>query len=168
MNAQEFENKLIELGACEDAQEWCIGKSLKDAWETCERGDWMVWLYWKSQSYDIKDMRLCVGHQANTVRHLMLSQISRDAVDTAIAFGEGKASNKNVFDAYNKAYDYYSKETRLDVLPENLNASVAALVSCQNLPKHVAFHALNASKNKEANGKETANIARKYLPLPKF
>lgn len=32
---------------CEDAIEWLGDKTLKDAWNTCPRGDWMLWAYVK-------------------------------------------------------------------------------------------------------------------------
>jgi hypothetical protein len=39
---------LVKMGACKDALEWW-GRypSLKDAWQNCERGDWMLWLVGK-------------------------------------------------------------------------------------------------------------------------
>jgi len=37
--------KLKLLGACSEAVDWCQRyDSLNDAWQVCERGDWMLWL----------------------------------------------------------------------------------------------------------------------------
>jgi len=44
MTKLEFKKLLTSLGACEDATEWAKGKDLKTVWETCERGDWLLWL----------------------------------------------------------------------------------------------------------------------------
>jgi hypothetical protein len=44
MNAVEFRKLLVFQGACVEALAWSKGKSLKTVWETCERGDWMLWL----------------------------------------------------------------------------------------------------------------------------
>jgi hypothetical protein len=41
---QSFRSKLIALGACEEALAWAGRKSLRCAWRTCDRGDWMLWL----------------------------------------------------------------------------------------------------------------------------
>jgi len=36
---------LNELGACEDAMEWLSSQaSLEQAWENCEKGNWLLWL----------------------------------------------------------------------------------------------------------------------------
>jgi len=34
---------LSKLHACCDAQNWCDGKTLEEAYAQCERGDWMLW-----------------------------------------------------------------------------------------------------------------------------
>ena len=44
MNVPKFKQLLSELRACSDAREWAEGKDLKTAWDTCERGDWLLWL----------------------------------------------------------------------------------------------------------------------------
>jgi hypothetical protein len=37
--------KLKSLGACDEAIDWAIDyATLADAWQACERGDWMLWL----------------------------------------------------------------------------------------------------------------------------
>jgi hypothetical protein len=37
--------KLEAVGACKEAVEWAKSQpSFAEAWETCERGDWMLWL----------------------------------------------------------------------------------------------------------------------------
>ena len=35
---------LESLDACRDAVEWVGDKTLDDAWNTCERGDWRLWI----------------------------------------------------------------------------------------------------------------------------
>jgi immunity protein 5 of polymorphic toxin system len=44
MTAETFRRLLKKLGACEEALEWSKDKDLKTVWETCERGDWLLWL----------------------------------------------------------------------------------------------------------------------------
>ena len=44
MNVPKFKQLLSELRACSAAREWAEGKDLKTAWDTCERGDWLLWL----------------------------------------------------------------------------------------------------------------------------
>ena len=44
MEAKQFNRLLATLGACKDARSFCEGKSISEAWNSCERGDWMLWL----------------------------------------------------------------------------------------------------------------------------
>ena len=44
MNAEQFENLLHELNACSSAVEWAHGKTLHVVWNTCNHGDWLLWL----------------------------------------------------------------------------------------------------------------------------
>lgn len=39
-----LKTRLEQLHACDPAQKWVGKKSLKYAWNTCPRADWMVWL----------------------------------------------------------------------------------------------------------------------------
>lgn len=87
-----FKQLLHEMGACLTAVEWVGEKSIQEAWETCERGDWMLWFYTRYRPQDLQGLTLAKGHIVNTVRHLMTDQRSLDAVDMAIAFGDVRAS----------------------------------------------------------------------------
>jgi len=40
---------LMKLGACSEAVEWANGKELAEAWATCQRVDWMLWLVGKME-----------------------------------------------------------------------------------------------------------------------
>ena len=35
---------LNEMGACSEAVKWAGRKTPKKAWETCKRGDWLLWI----------------------------------------------------------------------------------------------------------------------------
>ena len=81
---------LNKYNACETAKNWVKNQTIEEAWDNCPRGDWMLWVYTKLYPNNIRELTLAKGHCANTVRHLMKDQRSIDAVDAAIAFGEGK------------------------------------------------------------------------------
>ena len=83
---------LMKLNACKDAIEWAGDKSWQEIYNTCHRGDWLLWLFKRTNPDDLKLLTLAKGHCANTVRHLMKDERSLKAVDAAIAFGEGKIS----------------------------------------------------------------------------
>ena len=44
LSAVKFEALLVKLVACSEARDWARGKTLREMWNTCERGDWMLWL----------------------------------------------------------------------------------------------------------------------------
>ena len=43
----EFKEKLIALRACSEAVAWVGEQTLVEAYATCERADWILWLAWK-------------------------------------------------------------------------------------------------------------------------
>ena len=44
MDNIEFVEKLRKYKACDEAVEWVADQSLEEIWETCVRGDWLMWL----------------------------------------------------------------------------------------------------------------------------
>jgi hypothetical protein len=135
---------LKKLNACKDAREWAGDKSWEEIYNTCHRGDWLLWLFKKTNPNDLQLLTLAKGHCANTVRHLMTDERSINAVDVAIAFGEGKASREEL-DAADDAY---------------LSASSAYAAYA-----YAYASVASASATKTSNQKLTADICRKYLPI---
>src|ERR1700678_1155317 len=40
-----WQRKLVALGACSEAVQWAKEyKTFAEAWQACERGDWLLWL----------------------------------------------------------------------------------------------------------------------------
>jgi hypothetical protein len=98
-----FKELLIQLDACSTAREWAGDMPIEEVVATCDRGDWLLWLVQKVD-VDLRLRTLAKGHCANTVRHLMTDERSIKAVDIAIAFGEGKATRKELDYAYADAW----------------------------------------------------------------
>jgi len=44
MSPRSFAKLLKDINACYPAQEWCKGRSLKQAWRYTTKGNWMSWL----------------------------------------------------------------------------------------------------------------------------
>jgi hypothetical protein len=86
---------LKKLKACDQAIEWVGDRTIEQAIQECERGDWMLWLFKELFPDDLQLLTLAKGHSANTVRHLM-SEVSIKAVDTSIAFGEGRVTREEL------------------------------------------------------------------------
>lgn len=55
MNAGELLEWLEANDACTEAREWVAGKTLYEAWHSCNRASWLLWLLrkcWTPQQYD--------------------------------------------------------------------------------------------------------------------
>ena len=95
---------LKHLDACKPAVEWAADKTWPEIFETCQRGDWLLWLFRKVNVNDKRLLTLAKGHCANTVRHLMKDERSIRAVDAAIAYGNNEITDNELAAAYAAAY----------------------------------------------------------------
>lgn len=96
---------LKSIGADEEFCIWTVGKSWQEIFQTCHRGDWLLWLYSKTNSEDLRRITLAKAHCANTVRHLMKDKRSKNAVDVAIKYGNYKASRLELSSASDNAFN---------------------------------------------------------------
>ena len=92
-----FTDKLKQIQACKEAIEWTEGKTWEECYNTCERGDWLAWLFEKLHPGD-KRRYIIAGRCALTVKHLMEDE-SIAACDTVIKYGRGEASEEELRDA---------------------------------------------------------------------
>ena len=57
MEAAAFAKWLNDEGACRESLKWQHGKTLRETWDTCQRGDWLEWLLnacgyqWKAPAF---------------------------------------------------------------------------------------------------------------------
>jgi len=164
---------LIKLDACEGAKEWAGNKSWEEIYNTCYRGDWLLWLFKKTNPDDLQLLTLAKGHCANTVRHLMKDERSIKAVDVAIAFGEGKATREELDTAAAYAYaaaayayaaaDYAAAFAAYSTYSASAAAYAADAYSTYSAS--AAAYAADAADTKKENQQLTADICRKYLPI---
>jgi len=160
-----FKELLIELNACKDAREWAGDKSWQEIYNTCHRGDWLLWLFKRTNPDDLQLLILAKGHCANTVRHLMKDKKSIKAVDAAIAYGEGKISREELdaaaaaYAAYAAAYAAYA--AAYAAYADAANAADAAAYAAYAAYADAAY----ADAAKKENQQLTADICRKYLPI---
>jgi hypothetical protein len=169
-----MKEKLIQLNACSEALEWAGDKTWEEIYNTCHRGDWLLWLFAKTNPEDLQLLTLAKAHCANTVRHLMRDERSTNAVDVAIAFGEGRATIEEFNSAYNAAtaayhaaYDACTYTAVFAAAAVAASASASAYVAAAvaaTAAVAVAAGAAAAAAKKE-NQKLTADVCRKYLPI---
>jgi hypothetical protein len=70
MNKVKFNELLNKLNACNDAKEWTKNKSLKQAWNKSDRGDWMLWLC-KKVDLDLRKLTLAKAKCAIEIRKVV-------------------------------------------------------------------------------------------------
>ena len=142
-----FKELLIKLDACEGAREWAKDMPIEEIVSTCRRGDWLLWLAQKVD-VDLRLRTLAKGHCAKTVRQLMTDERSINAVDVAIAFGEGKATREELnAAAYAAAYA--------------AAAAAGAAANAANAAADAADAAIAAAY--AANRQQAADICRQYI-----
>ena len=139
---------LKKLHACKEAREWAGDKTWEEIYTTCHRGDWLLWLFARTNPEDKLQLILAAAHCVNTVRNLMRDERSRKAIDIAIRYGEGNATDGELADAADAASAAYAAA----------DAAASAAYAA-----YAAADAADAAKKK--NQKLTADIVRKYLPI---
>ena len=97
MNALQFAEYLKSIDACDPACKWQEGKDLETVWNTCERGDWMIWLLVNSENeVTDRELRLIAVKCARQVQHLMKDERSINALDVAERFANGEATQEEL------------------------------------------------------------------------
>jgi hypothetical protein len=181
-NTDNIDNLLRELRACDEAQKWAQGKSWSEIHATCHRGDWLLWLFKKTNPDDLQRLTLAKGHCAKTVLHLMKDDRSRKAVEVAIAFGEGTATRADLnaaaaaadaaaHAAIAAAADAAAYAAIAAAAADAAYAAIAAIAAAADAyaAAHAyAAHAADVDAARAKNQLETADICRKYLPIEIF
>ena len=181
---------LIKLNACQEAREWAGDKTWEEVYITCHRGDWLLWLFARTNPDDLQLLTLAKGHCVNTVRHLMEDTRSIKAVDTAIAFGEGRATREELDAAAAAAADAADAAfAAAAAAADAADAAFAAGNTASAAAADAAFAAGNTASAaayaaaaaaiasayasaydaayaaRRENQRLTADICRKYLPI---
>lgn len=101
-----FRQNLKCMNACSEAREWVGRKTLKEAWETCPNGDWMVWFMVNAGT----DRRTVVRSLVACARPLLDYKVlgtreNKAALDMMIKWCNKKASCDDVDRAVDLAND---------------------------------------------------------------
>jgi hypothetical protein len=166
----ELTKKLKDLHACDDAIKWVGDKELPEAWATCERGDWMLWLYARSKECDLRKLTLAKGLCAKLAEPFMIDQSSIDAVNAAIRFGRGEIELEELNSA---AYAAYAAVYAADSAASAVYAAHAAVYAVYAADSaasavyaaHAAIYAASAAKRAKTLH-DCAEICRQNLPIP--
>ncbi len=87
--------KLVKLGACSGAVEWCRDyKTFKQAWDTCNRLDWLLWLIYKKKGRKVVVRLAC--QYARLSLPYTTDPVAENTIETVEAWIEGKATVQQV------------------------------------------------------------------------
>ena len=141
---------LETLGACDEAVRWAATQpSHNRAWETCERGDWMLWIAGRLVSNETE--RKAVVMAACACARLSLKHVPsgedrpRIAIETAESWCRGEATIDQVRKARDAAYAYATAAA----------AAYAAAYAADAAARSATLH-------------ECADIVRRMLPMPEL
>ena len=182
---------LTRIGACRDAINWCGSRSVKEAWEECDRGDWLLWVAAKL-GVDRKLIVLAACDCARTVLHLVAKGEKRPriATETAERWANGEASIDEVraADAADAAYAAsasaayaaadaaaaaaYAADTYEDAADAAYAAITAAAAAYAAITAGAAVYAAAAYAAfvaaRSASLAASAALVRKRIPLKKI
>ena len=135
-----MKEKLIELNACAEALEWAGDKTWEEIYNTCHRGDWLLWLFAKTNPDDLRLLTLAKAHCTNTFRQSSYHAAGAASYVIAVVAFAGAA-----------VAGAFAASTAGAFAAVYVAAAVASAASY-----HIA---------KKENQKLTADVCRKYLPI---
>ena len=166
--------QLKKFDACTEGYEWAKGKTLTEAWSTCERGDWMLWYAAKINI----DRKLLVKAACACARLSLKfvpdgEQRPRIAIETAEAWAEGKASLNDVetasYATYAAAYTYAADAADAAANAAYAAANAAYAAAYVAYAADAATDAADAAYAADATDATTlrvcAEIVRDMIPL---
>jgi hypothetical protein len=178
MKKENFIKKLKSLNACEEAIEFAKTKSSwQEVYSECDRGDWLLWLFAKTNPDDVRLLILAKGKCAETVKHLMKDERSIAAVEAAIAYGQGKISKKELdkftaaahtAHAAAAAAAAFAATHAADTAYTHTAAAHAAAAHAAAAYSANAYSAAAYSATRKEKLKQAADIVRNVIKIEQF
>jgi len=186
-----MKNLLRDLNAPSDMIEFAKGKSFRKFRAECHRGDWLLWLFAHSNPNDTKLIVLAQALCAATGYKRMPYPESKKAIEIALDFANGKATESDLIQAAIIANKAVVLANIQEANSTNKNAArnyakacaAMAAESCTYIPNagysndvetnaalssYAASHAANATlteREKVSIQLKTSRICRRVLPL---
>jgi hypothetical protein len=154
---EEFAAHLRRIGACVEAREWAKGKTAREAWEQCDRADWLLW-WVAAENGEAARPKLvrCACQCARLVLHLVPSGEQRpllaieaaerwadnptaDSLDKARQARRGAAAA--AYAAYAAAYAAYAAAYAADAAAADAAAAYAATAAAYAADAAAAYAA---------------------------
>jgi len=179
--------KLKELDSCSSAMVWVKDQTNpQQAWNTCERGDWMLWLLDKLSGGSRSKSRKLLVLTACECARLSLKYVPKGegrplkAIETAEAWTKGKATLEQVRNAADAAAAadaaYAAYAAYADAAYAAYAAAAAAYAAAYTADAAYAAYAAADAADADADAadaayarkntlKQCADIVRKHYPI---
>ena len=107
-------DRLIKMGACEDAVAWVGDRDITAAWAECQRADWMLWLAGRLVARPLVVLAACACART-TLRYVPTDENRpRVAIETAERWARGAATSAEVRSAAAAAADACATDADAD------------------------------------------------------
>lgn len=178
-----IDNLLKELNACEPARIWAHGKDAKELYNTCDKGQWLLWLWANTMPNREHNKRLLTLAKVKCFERyvpFLEDERAESAFITAKAYGNGTTLLSEFKKAHETAYEYWVETINknlekvplatYDKVKSNYIASSLSMVCSAafcSFTSHTAIVNLFmvSAKSSEEVGKECADICRDVLPI---
>jgi hypothetical protein len=187
----DYQTKLKSVHACGEALEWLKKQNyptLNDAWQVCERGDWMLWLAGKMSGEPMSDTRKplvlavceCVRLALPYVKPGETAPLAAIELAEKWARGDNSVTREMLRDAAYAAYAAYAVYVAYAAY-DAANAANAAYVAYVAYVAYAVYAAYvvyaayddtndtndanDAANAKKETLKKCADIVRKYYPI---
>jgi len=135
-----LKEQIGKFNPCRESVVWMGDRTLAQAWDDCERGDWLLWLCAKA-GVDKKKIVLAACGCARLVLHLVAEDEPRPrlAIETAEAWCRGEATIHDVKAAYAAAYAASAYAAYADAAYAAAYAAYAAYAGADAAAAYAAF-----------------------------
>jgi hypothetical protein len=164
-----FRDQLKNMGACRKSLEWVEDKTIEEAWKTCEKSQWMIWVLSQTDLDLIDPLCEIVEHVLDLdlapEQEPEQEQACLDAIDAArrrvskdeLYAAAGAVCNDSGASYINCAAGALARyAARRDKLDANATADYA-------IANYATYHAVDAKYEKER--KNQCDILRKYFTV---
>jgi len=166
MTSRKLSALLRKLGACKEARKFAEMKTLTEAWSTCERGDWLLWIAARMVGQHGWPTHQQIVLAACTCAETALQYVSkgedrpRIAIETARRWAIGEATLDEVRADAAAAYAAYADSTYAAYA--DVAYADAAAVYAAYADSTYAAYAANSNAN---SNMELSDIVRRELNL---
>ena len=163
-NKTEFQRYLLSVRACAEAREWAGARNARQAWDECERADWLLW--WAAMAG--VDRKIVVKAACQCERRALRFVPDGEmrplrAIETAERWCEGRATVQEVRAAAADSYAYAAAAAADSYAYADAYAYAAAAAAAA----YAAAAARAAySKTRADELLEMAAIVREIVPFP--